>query len=66
MSLSMFLPRKDFKAVHIVTVVFTLLAIIKNIDKEKYLKFETLVKNNNSSIYASINKYIDDYIESNQ
>ena len=35
------------------------------IDKEKYEKFQTAVKNNGESIYSLINKFVDEYIEKN-
>lgn len=36
------------------------------VDPDKYAKFQTIVKENNTSIYALINSFIDEYIEQNQ
>lgn len=35
------------------------------VDTDKYDKFQLLVKQKNSSIYREINKFIDDYINTN-
>lgn len=35
------------------------------VDTDKYNKFLSLVKQNNSSIYSEINKFIDNYINAN-
>lgn len=35
------------------------------VDTEKYAKFQEAVKKNETSIYALINNYIDEYIEKN-
>ena len=36
------------------------------VDAEKYAVFQDLVKKNETSIYALVNQFIDDYIRENQ
>ncbi len=35
------------------------------LDKEKFEKFQNCIESNGTSIYAEINKFVDEYIEKN-